>query len=260
MKLKYTLLFQLFVVILSAQDAKECYRQGNLMLKNQDYQQAIDYYNKAIEQDSSYAFAINNKGRALFELQQYKQSVDCFDQVLALQPQNNKAKYQRGRANFSMAYYENSILDFSALLDDQEQHLDALYYRGKAYMEVERYSKAINDFKKLIEWRELDESTALLYQNAYTLLGMSERYSSQFDAAMKSLNRAIEINANDATALYNRAVIKVNNDEVAAGILDLTKSLKIDPANPIGFYQRGLAYKSNLTTKKRSKTLQKLSN
>ena len=86
--MKYLILLILISITNTActQSAKEHYQKGNDLLKEKKYQEAITSYDAAILLDSVYAFAYNNKGRALHELGKYEDATACFDKVIALNP------------------------------------------------------------------------------------------------------------------------------------------------------------------------------
>jgi tetratricopeptide (TPR) repeat protein len=61
-------------------------------LNNLDqYQQAITYFDKALEINPNYAYALAHKGDALSNLDQYQQAITYFDKALTIDPNNDHA-------------------------------------------------------------------------------------------------------------------------------------------------------------------------
>eukprot|EP00828_Plagiopyla_frontata_P025050 TRINITY_DN3199_c0_g1_i1.p1 TRINITY_DN3199_c0_g1~~TRINITY_DN3199_c0_g1_i1.p1 ORF type:complete len:374 (-),score=114.00 TRINITY_DN3199_c0_g1_i1:23-1144(-) len=92
--------------------------KGNEALRAKDFNEAIQYYNKSLQFDPTYAITYCNRALAYLKLKKnYDQAIsDC----------NNALKYDPG-------------------------YLKAYFRRGKAFMEQKRYSKAIEDFQYIME-------------------------------------------------------------------------------------------------------------
>src|SRR3989344_5416666 len=65
-------------VLLSSQSNKK----GIRLLEKGKYEEAIKYFDKSLEQDSSDLNSLNNKGSALRLLNRYDEALKCFDMVL----------------------------------------------------------------------------------------------------------------------------------------------------------------------------------
>jgi len=62
------------------------------------YEEAIEWYNKAITIDPNFLKALINKGLALQNLGKYQEAIDCYDKVLVLDPKFKLAKDNKKRA------------------------------------------------------------------------------------------------------------------------------------------------------------------
>ena len=52
------------------------------------YNEAIEYYDKALEIDPENAEALNNKGVALDDLGKYNEAIEYYDKVLEIDPKH----------------------------------------------------------------------------------------------------------------------------------------------------------------------------
>ena len=50
------------------------------------YQEAIEWYDKALKIDPNNVFALNNKGLALSNLGKYEEAIEWFDKALKIDP------------------------------------------------------------------------------------------------------------------------------------------------------------------------------
>ncbi len=55
---------------------------------DQELKQSIEYFNKAIEADSSNALFYRNKGIAFYSMKMFQSAVDCFTQAISNEPSN----------------------------------------------------------------------------------------------------------------------------------------------------------------------------
>jgi len=85
----------------------------------------------------------------------------------------------------------------------------------------------------------LEESNA----DAYALLGFMNSYLEQYDLAINQLNRAIELNPNDAFALKNRGMVMLWSGRLEDAIQSLETAFRFDPnQSPGGFMSLGIGY------------------
>ena len=61
---------------------------GNSYYEQGEYQEAITWFDKALEIDPNYVFALHNKGLALIQLGQYEEAITSLDKALAIEPSN----------------------------------------------------------------------------------------------------------------------------------------------------------------------------
>ena len=69
--------------------------RGNAYLNLNQYERAIQDYNKAIQLNPNYFEAYNNRGWAYYCLKKYQQALKDFDKALELNPNNNQVKNNR---------------------------------------------------------------------------------------------------------------------------------------------------------------------
>jgi tetratricopeptide (TPR) repeat protein len=62
------------------------------------YNEAIEYYDKALQIDPKHAYPWNNKGNALNSLGKYEEAIKYIDKSLELNPDTADALYNKGLA------------------------------------------------------------------------------------------------------------------------------------------------------------------
>lgn len=70
--------------IINSNDLETLYNKANNFYKQQKYDEAIQYYDKALEIDPTDSGALNNKAIALKNLQKYDEALGYYDKALAV--------------------------------------------------------------------------------------------------------------------------------------------------------------------------------
>ena len=86
---------------------------GNALYDLGNYQEAIKYYDKAIELNSDFPRAYLNKGQALKRLGYFQEAMECYDKTIELMPDCAKAYSLKGNATSGL--YETHIYNYDEL-------------------------------------------------------------------------------------------------------------------------------------------------
>ena len=123
------------------------FHEGNLSLKQRDYQMAIWNYHKAINLDSDSPNFHYNLGLVYFEIGNYSESIESFKRVETLVPNQTDTYYNLALAHYKISdsrkadIYYNRYQDMLSLRKSQE-HLE------KVKKEQEREAKISNSNSK----------------------------------------------------------------------------------------------------------------
>lgn len=138
------------------QTANEYIKSGRIKYyPNEDYQGAIDDFNKAIELDSTNAKAYYYRGRAkrlIHNNQNYqREAILDYNKAIELNPKFEEAYNWRGiEYLFMYSKPSKAIEDFSKIIALNPKNAEAYYYRGCAKNILGQKDKACIDFKKAL--------------------------------------------------------------------------------------------------------------
>ncbi len=231
--------------------------------KNKNYEEAVNYYKKAIsinpkmaepyinivqiyrlQNDTAKANAAINHG--LSNLPDNKELLAMKNEVqteVASNIYNSATKY------FNSGNYKEAL---SQYLKIQMQTPEVLYSIASCYFELGENEKAIEYFKKVLEKSPNDTKAMYFIANAYVNLQNS-------DAAAQYLNKilAIEPNNNDAKIALNSlkqgkegkdldmAISLYENKKYNESLSLLNKILATNPKNPYVYYYKGMILEEN---------------
>ena len=126
------------------------YDMGVEHIKEEEYEQAIDSFSKAIELNPDYANAYSRRGIIYASKADYVKAFADFDKAIELNSNFADAYFGRGLIYLNIENYDNAIADFSRVLELNPSSTDAYIARGLVYNSKGDYDKAIADFDKAI--------------------------------------------------------------------------------------------------------------
>lgn len=141
-------------------------------------------------------------------------------------------KLQQGKDFFEQAAYNEAILVLTQFLEENINHADALYYRAISYRKVGDFKSSIVDFTAML--KKLPEEPSI-----YSERGVSYFHNKQIDLSLKDMDKAVELEPNNAYRYSSRAFIRAYRD-VDAAIADYKKAIELDPKDEIAYNNLGL--------------------
>ena len=172
--------------------AEKFFNDGVEFFWNNDVQNAIKNFNKAVSLDSGIANAFSYRGFSKYLLGDTK---GAFDDI-----------------NKSQEINSNNPFNY--------------FFMGIIYMEAD-LEKAINLFNLVIE---IDPNFYIEKGgNAYSMRGRIKLSLEDFEGAINDLNKGIEINPSNAGIYVDRAMAKAMSRDLKGAIDDFSKAIEIDP-------------------------------
>ncbi|HZX11139.1 MAG TPA: tetratricopeptide repeat protein [Acidobacteriota bacterium] len=167
--------------ILLTNELKEKLTAGNKLFDAEKYEEAIQTYQKLLEENPEVYVVNLNIGNCYFQMEQYDKSIEYYKKVLEEEPENTDAMLLIGKA------YENKGEDDKALewyrkikFEDIEDSV-VLYNIGTRFYNLANYEEALKYYQRSVEIKEdfLDG----LYQLGltYLTLGKNEEAIVQFE-------------------------------------------------------------------------------
>lgn len=173
--------------------------KANVLGKLQQHQQALLAYEQALTVNPDSHLALLGKGNTLFALRQYEQALAAFDRALKLQPKsyltwhNRASLLQDGLRNLPEA-----ITSYERSIEINPNFYHAWRDRGVALSQNQQHQEALNSFKKALNIQPNDYKSWVARGIALSSLERNEE-------AIASFDRAVEIQPQDPFVLMNRA-------------------------------------------------------
>ena len=203
------------------------YSRGTTLLKETKYNEAIDYFTKAIKdfgKDNPIAAeAYSNRGIAKRYKGDYDGAIADYNKAIELFTDNNdKARTcnNRGISKSEKGDYDGAIEDYTRAIELKPDFAAAYINRGNAKDDKGDYDGAIEDYTRAIE---LNPD----YAKAYNNRGNAKNDKGDHDGAIADYNKAIELKPDYANAYNNRGIAKDELKDYDGAIADYSKAIEL---------------------------------
>lgn len=155
-KILCTGIFVLFFLVLCTMpvlayptDATDWYAQGNTLMKNKNYTQAVAAYDQAIAIAPGYYEAWNGKADALNRAQRFNDALSASDKTISLNPEYLQGWINRGYILYNLGRYDDELKAYETAISIDPSSPDAWFNKGYSLAGMKRYDEAIAAFDKV---------------------------------------------------------------------------------------------------------------
>lgn len=243
------------------------YYQGQRLISQDKYTEAIHYLNTLIEVDSTIAEGWFLRGVAKYYLNDLQGSVRDLTKSISKNPLFTLAYHYRAIVYNQLSNYNEAFKDLAFALDLRPEDQEILFTRGGTYIQTKQYDRAIQDYTKVIRsspsnidsWINRgiarlcngdtlgainDYSQAIkmnpFYSESYSKRSRLYLDKKEYAIALSDINQAIYLDSTSSMNLFVRGLIRNAMRNYKAAIEDFDKVISIDPKNSLSIYNRAL--------------------
>jgi len=241
------------------------YNKGIDYFTQEDYNNSILAFGKAIKQEPKYVKAYELRARAYICNSTYSKAIKDLNKAIYLDPNNSELFYLRGLSykncdeenieedinakamsmmlgNFDddeddivEDNIEQAKMDFTAAIDINEKYIDAYLERAEIYIEQQEYDSAIEDYSSIIN---LESDNYLHYEKRGWIYYLNDNN----EEAIADYNKLLEIKPDSISGLNNRGLIYHYIENYKKAIDDYNSALSLAPNNSTILKNRGKSY------------------
>lgn len=130
------------------EDAVYSYEQAEKLLLKQKYEEAIVFFDKALEKLPRYANAWLKKGNALSNLEKYDQALYCYEKVLQINPESADAWNLKGICLSDLKRYQDAMESFDEAILLDPTRASTWNFKGVCFFILEKFTNALECFDR----------------------------------------------------------------------------------------------------------------
>ena len=213
---------------------KKYFDKGFDLSKLKRYEEAIEQYKLAIQDETSYSSAYNNMGVALNELKRYEEAIEQYKLALQYNPSHSTAYYNMGNSLDELKRYEEAIEQFKLAIRYNPSNSTAFYSMGVALRKLKRYKEAIEQYKLAIQYNPS-------FSDAYYNMGLVLYALRRDEEAIEQFKLAIQYEPSHPYAYYNMGLALVELNRYEESIEHYKRAIEYNPSNSDAYYNMGVA-------------------
>ncbi|MDD2636557.1 MAG: tetratricopeptide repeat protein [Bacteroidales bacterium] len=226
---------RIFVILLvfsqiacNSQNSKNFYEIANNCYQQGKYIEAIENYDKAIENDADFADAYYNRGSAKREIENFEGAINDFSRCIQLDATNYDAYNNRANCKMTLGQNKSALKDFNMAIELSPETPLLYFNRGNLLNETNDFESAVLDYNNAIELNP--EFETAYFQRATALSKLND-----YKAAIIDYSKAITFNEN-AEYFHNRGLCYYYLTKYDESINDLEQAIAINPDFAAAYY------------------------
>ena len=197
---------------------------GDIYFIKKDYNEALKYYQKALDVNPKFSAAHLGIGIIDERLGRTSAALERYRTALKFDPLNREALYSLGTLYLNTAQYVNAIITLERLISLSANNPDVYYNLGLCYYYIGDYKKAMEAYQQSLKINPYKA-------DVHNSMGVSLLMMGEVDRAMEEYAVTIRIDPKFAQAYGNMGLVYKQMGEKDKAIAMFKEALKFDPDN-----------------------------
>ncbi len=195
--------------------------EGDALLKQQQYSQALHAYEEALRMEPRNFHAWNGKGTALYSQGNYRKAYEAYQRATEIQPDNPVVWVSAGLALNRLQRYVQALVHFERALAIDPTYVPAWNGKADAQLDMNMPDEAIDSYVQALTY-EPDSFSA------WNGLGNARSFVRDFAGAVEAYSHALLIHPRSAVAWCNKAEALVRQGHNRAALDALNEATELD--------------------------------
>ncbi len=205
--------------------------KGKVLYKQQNYQEALEIYEKALKSDNNNPEALSGKSLSLLALGQKQEALQYLDQLKQIRPDDPRIWQEIGFAieqsqgrQAAKEYFQEALSSYDDILRVKKNNPIYWTDRGSILLKLNRPQDALDSYEQALKLDNNFYEALIGKGNALNLLGKPSE-------ALFAFRQASKVRPQDYLVWFNQAILltqTLRNHEEAIKAFDQTIALKDD--------------------------------
>lgn len=215
--------------------AVQSFRDGLSFLSKDDCENALPYFEKAVESDSNYAEAWAQSGFCNEKLGHHAEAIEASKKAVSLRP-SAESYFNIGLANYYLKQYREAADNYrQSIRMDPYNAADAYYALGLVYRDWGRADDEIQAYKQAIRLRSD-------YVGAYERLGSRYLKSKKYSEAIEAFKQVSVLKPGDANAPNNMGEAYLESGKLPEAVEAFRQAIRLKPDFSRAYYNLGKSH------------------
>jgi len=212
------------IVTLNPKKPESCIELGTLFARLGKISEAIIFFQKSIDLDSSFVEGYYNLARAKSLKRQFDQAINAYKKTIKLSPKHHRAWNNLGWIYMIKKDYKKATKHFKKALEMKPDYSVAYLNLGTISLLQKNLDQAEKEFKTFIKQKPNSPDG---YRNLATVYQQKQ----QFDDAISAFRALLKIKPDDYVAMNNLAVMLLSKAKYGESVKLLQKVYHSNLAN-----------------------------
>ncbi|TFG21606.1 MAG: tetratricopeptide repeat protein, partial [Promethearchaeota archaeon] len=207
--------------------------KGIKLLKQDEFEAAMDLFNQAVEYIPNPAAAWFFIGLAAFNFQKYKEALICIEKSLKTDSRFEMSYDLKGTILDILGHFDEALEWFDKSIKLNPRNIKPIYCKGVIYSRNKDFENAIKLFDRVLK---IDKNFPL----AWTSKGIALISQQKFEEALKCLTEALRIDPNLKEAMRYKSIALNRLGRKVEAISMMDDITRKDPEDFRGWVDKGL--------------------
>lgn len=208
---------------------------GHLRFRQGRYEEALRFFEQTLEAQPRFVPALNGKGSTYQALGRIREAIDAFRTALLLEPNNVEAEKELGSALMRLGRIEEALRHLKRAVEIDSDFVDARINLAAVQMQQNDLAGARFHLQRALE---IDPT----HPNAHNNLGTLLINTGDPERAEKHFRKALQTDSGFDPARENLEQILAMTEDPLAKADKVKEELRLDPQNPVLFWELGRLY------------------
>src|SRR3989440_2146117 len=203
------------------ESVREKCQEGDALLKEQHYAQALQAYEEALRLDARNFHAWNGKGTALYSQGNYRKAYEAYQHATEIEPDNPVVWVSTGLALNRLQRFSQALVNFERALTLDTAYVAAWNGKADAQLDMNMPEDAIASYLQALAYDPQSFS-------ALNGLGNARSFLHDYAGAVDAYSRALIVNPRSAVAWCNKAEALIHYGHNRAALDALNEATELD--------------------------------
>lgn len=216
---------------------REKCQEGDTLLRQQQYTQALQAYEEALRLDARNFHAWNGKGTAHYSLGNYKKAYEAYQRATEIDQDNPVVWVSTALALNRLTRHSQALVHFERALSLDSSYVAAWNGKADTLLTMNMPEEAITAYSKALAYDQQSFS-------AWNGLGNARTYLRDYPGAVEAYDRALIVNPRSVVAWCNKAEALMRYGHTYAAIDALNEATELDRSYAPAWTLKAEAYEA----------------